>query len=112
MEAVAPAAAWHETAGELVDDHDLAVLDHVFDVEPVVDVRAEALLHVVEQRHVGRIVEAARFEPMREQLFGLGHAGLGERDGLVLFVDGVVARCFEPITVFGLDLPLVHFAAL
>ena len=32
VQAVAPAAARHQAAGELVDDDDLAVLDHVVDV--------------------------------------------------------------------------------
>ncbi len=71
VQAVAPAASRHQAAGELVDDDDLAVLDHVLHVELVMDVRAERLLHVVEQRHVRGIVEAARLQPMREQLLGL-----------------------------------------
>ena len=32
VEAVGPAAAGHQAAGELVDDDDFAVFDHVFDV--------------------------------------------------------------------------------
>ena len=52
VQAVAPVAARHQAAGELVDDDDLAVLDHVLHVELIVDVRAERLLDVVEQRHV------------------------------------------------------------
>ena len=112
VQAVAPAAARHQAAGELVDDHDLAVLDHVLHVELVVDVRAERLLHVVEQRHVRRIVEAARLQPVREQLLGLGHAGLGQRRGLVLLVDDEVARGLEAIAILALDLALVDLAAL
>ena len=50
--------------------------------------------------------------PMREQLLGLGHAGFGQRHGLVLLVDGVVARGLEPIAILGLDLALVDLALL
>ena len=50
MQAIAPPAARHQAARELVDDHDLAVLDHVVDVELEDDVRAQRLIDVVEQR--------------------------------------------------------------
>ena len=112
MQAVAPAAARHQAAGELVDDDDLAVLDHVLHVALVVHVRAQRLLHVVEQRHVRGIVEAAGLQAMGEQLLGLGHARFGQRRGLVLFVDDEVAGRFETIAILALDLALVHFAAL
>ena len=59
VQAVAPAPARHQAAGELVDDDDLAVLDHVLDVEVEQRVRPQRLVDVVEQRHVDRIVEAA-----------------------------------------------------
>ena len=111
VQAVAPAASRHEAAGELVNDDDAAVLDHVLHVEPVVDVRAQRLLHVVEQRHVGRIVQPAGLHAMRHQLLGLGHAGFGQRRRLVLFVDDVVARRFEAVAILALGLALVHFAA-
>ena len=112
MQAVAPAASGHQAAGEFVDDHDLAVLDHVLHVELVMDVRAKRLLHVVEQRHVRGIVEAAGLQAMRQHLLGLGHAGFGERRGLVLFVDHEVAGRLETVAVLALDLSLVDFAAL
>ena len=112
MQAVAPAAARHQAAGELVDDDDLAVLDHVLHVELVVDVRAQRLLHVMEQRHVrrdrtgrpaaGDARAAARPWPCR----------LGQRRRLVLLVDDEVAGRFEAIAILALDLSLVHFAAL
>ena len=106
MQPVAPAAAGHQPAGELVDDHDAAVLDHVVDVEPEERVRAQRLVDVVEQRHVGRIVEAARLQPVLEHLLGLGHAGLGQRDRLVLLVDEVVAGLLELLAILGLDVAL------
>ena len=71
VQAVAPAPAGHQAAGELVDDDDPAVLDHVVDVELEQRVRAQRLVDVVEQRHVDGVVEAARLEPMREHLLGL-----------------------------------------
>ena len=42
VQTVAPAAARHQAAGELVDDDDLAVLDHVFVVALVEHVRLAA----------------------------------------------------------------------
>ena len=111
MEAVAPAAAWHETARELVDDHDLAVFDHVLDVEPVVRMGAQALLYVMQERHVDRVVETARLQPVRQELLGLRNAGLGERHGLALLIDRVVAGRLHPLAIFGLHLALVHQAA-
>ena len=76
VQPVAPAAARHQAARELVDDHDAAVLDHVVHVQPVQRVGAEPLLDVVEQRHVDRVVQAAgvRHQAMAEHLLGLGHA--------------------------------------
>ena len=43
-----------------------------------------------------------RLQPMAEQLLGLGHAALGERDGLVLLVDDVVAGLLELVALLGL----------
>ena len=103
VQPVAPAPPRHQPAGELVDDHDAAVLDHVVDVEPEERVGTQRLVDVVEQRHVRRVVQAAGLEPMREHLLGLGHAGLGQRHRLVLLVDDVVAGLFELLAVLGLD---------
>ena len=107
VQPVAPAAARHQPAGELVDDDDLAVLDHVVDVELEERVRAQRLVDVVEQLHVRRVVEAARLQAMLEHLLGLGHAGLGQRDRLVLLVDEVVAGRLELFASSALTLPCV-----
>ncbi len=112
VQPVAPPASGHQPTRELVHDDDAAVFDHVLHVQVVMDVSPEPLLHVVEQGHVGRIVEAARLQPMRQQLLGLRHAALGERRRLVLLVDDVVAGCLEPIAILALDLALVNLAAL
>ena len=102
VQAVAPAAARHQPAGELVDDDDLAVLHHVVDVALEQRVRAERLVDVVEQRHVGGVVEAAGLSRFFEHLLGLRHAAFGERHGLVLLVDDVVAGRFERLAILGL----------
>ncbi len=65
-----------------------------------------ALVDVVEERHVCRVVEAAGLEPVGEQLFRLGHAALGERHGLVLLVFDVIAGLFELFAVLRLDVAL------
>ena len=58
VQAVAPAPAGHQAAGELVDDDDLAVLHDVVLVAVVEVLRAQRRVHVVHQRDVGRVVEA------------------------------------------------------
>ncbi len=99
MQPVAPSAPRHQTACELVDDDDLAVLDHVVDVALEDDVRAKPLVDVVEQRHVGRVIESARAQAVCQQLLAPCHAALGERHGFVLFVEDVVARGFQAVAV-------------
>ena len=113
MQTIAPATARHHAAGVLVDDDHFAGLVHeVLDVATEQRVGPQSLLHVVEQGHVGRVVQAARQQPMRQQLLGVRHAAFGERGGLVLLVDDVVAGCFEGLALLGLDLPLDHRARL
>jgi hypothetical protein len=65
---------------------------------------------VVKKRHVGGIVEATRFDAMRQELFRVSDTSFGERHRLVLLIDDVVAGRFEAVAVFGFDLPLVHLA--
>ena len=95
VQPVAPAAAGHQPARELVHDDDLAVLHHVVDVALEEGVRAQRLVDVVQERHVGGVVQAAGLEPVAEKLLRLRHAGLGQRDRLVLFVLEKVARVLE-----------------
>ena len=57
VQTVAPAAARHQPAGELVDDDDLAVLDHVVDVELKQRVRAQRLVDVMLEVGVLEVVE-------------------------------------------------------
>ena len=53
-----------------------------------------------------------RLQAVGEHLLGLGHAVLGQRRGVVLFVDVEVAGCLETIAILAFDLALVHLAAL
>ena len=67
---------------------------------------AQRLIQVVKHLHVFGIVEAGRgvvvlLQPL-DQALGLGHPALGERDGLVLLVDDVIAGRLERFTFLGL----------
>ena len=106
VQAVAPAASGHEAAGELVDDDDLAVLDHVVDVEPEDGVRAQRLLDMVLDVRVLHVVEVAAVQAAREMFLGRLHAALGQRHRLVLLVDDVVAGRFERFALLGLGVAL------
>ena len=112
VQAVAPAAARHQAAGELVDDDDLAVLDDVVDVALEEGVGAQALLHVVQQRHVGRVVEAARLQAVRERLSACAMPLSVSVHRLVLLVDDEVAGRLERFALLGLDLALRDGAEL
>ncbi len=84
VQTVGPLAADHETAGELVDDDDLAVwLHHVVTVAFVEVVGLERIVDQVRPLHVARRVEA--FEP--GDLLGLAHAFIVQVAGPLLFLD-------------------------
>ena len=57
VQALAPAAPFHDAARELVDDLDLALLHDVVDVALVERLRLERLAQVVDEKDVGRVVE-------------------------------------------------------
>ena len=86
VQALAPAAALHDAAGELVDDLDLALLDDVVDVALVQRLRLERLHQVVHEEDVARVVEVV--DP--ERALDLLDRGLRGRDGLELLVVEVV----------------------
>ena len=86
VQAVAPAPALHDPAGELVDDLHLAVLDHVVDVALVERLRLQRLDQVVDELDVARVVEV--LDP--ERALDLVDRRLRRRDGLVLLVVEVV----------------------
>ena len=89
VEALAPAATGHLAPGELVDDHDLAVLDDVVAIALVEGVRPERLLEMAGQPRIG-VVHVLDAEPALHLLDAL----LGRGDRLVLEVDDVVAAFF------------------
>ncbi len=99
VQAIGPAAAGHQAAGEGVDDDDFAVLDHVVDVALVEGVGLDGGFDVVLEFPVfgaGDVVDAERF------LDG-DPAFVGDADGAVLLVDDVVAGeglAFEAVDLF------------
>ena len=86
MEPLAPAPALHDPTRVLVDDLDLALLDHVVDVALVERLRLQRLGEVVDELDVARVVEV--LDPERA-LDGVDR-GLRGRDRLVLLVEEVV----------------------
>ena len=89
MQALAPAAAFHDPARELVDDLDLALLHDVVDVALVERLRLERLHEVVDEDDVLRVVEVVD----AERALDLLDRGLRRRDGLeLLVVEEVRAR--------------------
>jgi hypothetical protein len=57
VQALRPATAFHDAAGELVDDLDLAVLDDVVDVALEERLCLQGLVEVVGKLPVARVVE-------------------------------------------------------
>ncbi len=86
------AAARHHAAGELVDDDDLAVAHDVVLVALEQLVGAQRLIDVVHDRDVLDVVERIRLElaGIAQPRLHLLHAGFGEIDGALLFVELVV----------------------
>ena len=94
VQAVAPAPARHQAAGELIDDDHFAVLHDVMLVTVVEVVGPQRRIDVVHQRDVGRVIQARALSQqagLQEQLLGLFVAGFGEEHLVRLFVDGEVA---------------------
>ena len=86
------APARHHAAGELVDDHHLAVADDVVLVALEQRVGAQRLVDVVDEGGVVGVVEVALLQEARlaQQLLDLLVAALGQRDGALLLVEVVV----------------------
>ena len=83
VQALRPAPAVEDPAGELVDDLHLAVDHGVVDVALVERLGLERLDQVVDERAVLGLVEVVD----AEEALGLLDALLGDRDGLVLLVE-------------------------
>ena len=91
VQAVAPPAAGHQAAGELIHDDHLAVLDDIIHVPFVQRVSLERLDDMMDEVHVGEVVQIV--DP--EQLLDTDVALFGQGGGLGLFLDGVVLLDFE-----------------
>ena len=52
VQTIGPAPAFHQAAGEIVDDDDFAVLDHILMIQSVERVRLQCLLDAMQQLHV------------------------------------------------------------
>ena len=98
MEAVGPPATRHEAPGELVHDHDLAVVHHVVDVPLEEGVGAQALVDVVEHVHVRGVVEVLD----AQEALGVGHPLFRQGHRLGLLVDDEVPRLLELRALLGL----------
>ena len=85
-------ASLHRTAGELVDDHHHAVLDHVMRVALKQLMGAKGLVDVMQQADILDVIEGA--VPHRaggtEQVFGMFDTGLGQRDRAAFLVEIVI----------------------
>ena len=86
MQAVIEAAAVHQTAGELINDDDLSVLDDVVGVAVHNAAGLDGTVNVMAQGH---IISIGQVLHMEERL-GLLDAGLGQGSGLALFVHNVI----------------------
>ena len=98
VEALRPAPALEDAAGELVDDLDLAVDHGVVDVLLVELLGLQRLLEVVDHVAVLGAVEVVD----AEELLGLRDALLGHRHGLVLLV-GLEVVVGLPVLRLGLE---------
>ena len=93
VQALAPAPALEDAAGELVDDLRLAVLDDVVDVALEQLLGAERGLELVDEVLVDVLVEVLD----TERLLDACDALLGGHDGALRFVDLVVAVALEAL---------------
>ena len=89
------AASLHHAAGELVDDDHLVVLDDVVAVALEQLVRAERLLHVMDDGDVLDVVQRLALEQagLGQQLLHMLVARLGQGDDAGLLVELEVGRC-------------------
>ena len=100
MQSVGIAAARHNTAGELVDDQNLAVLHHVVLVAEHQIVGAQGQDNVVLDLQVLRIRQVLDVE----EILHLVHALLGQVYNLVLLIHNEVAGLLHVLAHDGVDL--------
>ena len=99
VQTVVVAAAIHQTAGELIDDDDLAVLHHIVDVPLHETSGADGLVDVVGEGGVLRVGEVLYIKCF----LSLGDAAGGQGDGTGLFIDDVIG-----VNILVLFLLVVH----
>jgi hypothetical protein len=107
VQAVRPAPARHQAAGEFVDDHHLAVLHHVLLVAVEQVVRPQGGVEVMDQQDVRGLVQAAALgedAEAGEDFLGLFVAGLGQQHRVRLEVDDIVAGVGIALLLAGLAL--------
>ena len=97
VQALRPAAAAHQAAGEFVDDDDFAVLHHVMLVAEIQRVGTQRSVDVVHQHDVGGVVQAAaglQQSHLGEDVLDLFMPGFGQQHLARFLVDRVVALGF------------------
>ncbi len=110
VQAIAPAATGHQTAGELVHDHDLALLHHIVLVTVVEMVGTQGCVQMVHQRDIGGVVQ-------RRSFWNQPHLGkyalctfmtlLGQEYLVALFVQGEVTRLGHALAGDGISFSLL-----
>ncbi len=99
MQAIAPAAAGHQAAGELIDDDDLrtllTLLHHIVLVAVIKMVGAQGRVQVMHQRDVGRVVQGCTFgnqAQVEQDALGVFVTLLGQENLVRFFIQREVTR--------------------
>ena len=84
----------HCPAGEFINDHHLAILDHVMGVTLEQHMRPQRLVHMVQQPDILDIIKGAlaHHTNAAKKLLGMHDAVLGQGHGAALFVEVVIVR--------------------
>ncbi len=101
VQTIAPAATGHQATGELVHDHDLAVLHHIVLVTVVQVLRTQSGVQVMHQRDVGGVIQARPFgdhAQLRQHGFGFFVTLLGQKNLMRFFVHREVAGRDDALT--------------
>ena len=86
VQTVIEAAAIHQTAGEFINDDDLAVFHDIVGITVHHTAGLDGTVNIVAQGHVVGIGQVLNIEPC----FGFLNAAFGQGAGLVLFVHNVI----------------------
>ena len=94
MQTVGPAAPFHQTTGEFVNNNDFAVLNDIVLVFNKERMSTERCVQIVKQHDVRRGVQAlagGQQPHVDHDLFDFLVTGLGKLDSVLLFIDPVIA---------------------